>query len=263
MQLLSVWFREACLIKTTLQTAHQPGRLSKTWDCSYNPENTRSLNTGHWCPLVPRTVGGLSFRPADFCGCHHFLSCESTEHLLIANEDLVFNYSNEIFFLLTSRYRDKSCFQHDREIRLSLLLCGDPSSSQTLAGQIQQGMEQWHPLCIVFHCWMRQHWTVWLAGMNTGSCGKATDMLTSWSDNLWLSPCPQPRLRVWAHLQAWRHTTCQCHCLTIIGVVTCSTLFSLLFAISHHWQIDNKTELFVCLARLYSLDLVIIQIRVA
>lgn len=41
-------------------------------------------------------------------------------HLSTATDDRILNYSNEMFFLLTSRRRDQSCFLHDRETGLSL-----------------------------------------------------------------------------------------------------------------------------------------------
>lgn len=139
---------------------------------SYHPENTRSLNTGNRWPLAPRTVGGLPFTPAAFSDCCHSLSLsESTEHL--STDDPILNYSNEMFFLLTSTYRDQSCFLHDRETRV-VIRVGAKHWQCRFNGAPNNGV-----YCVLDSIfWMRQHLTVWLAVMNTGYCGKATKMQT-------------------------------------------------------------------------------------
>lgn len=85
----------------------------------------------------------------------------------------------------------------------------------------------------------------------------------SLGDNLPSYPCAQHRLKVWPQLQSWGCTTGLCHCLSILGTVTCSmfllpvpNFFTVVLGGSSLTEVARLSwaTLFSCLTRLHSLS---------
>lgn len=154
MQLVSVWFREACLIKTALQTVHQPWcvLLSKTWNPFLQPwkhqivKYREMLSRSSW--LLIDIVAG--FPDLFVNSVNTYWQPVIAWYLITQMETFWAN------FFQRHGTEINLAFYMIREIVLSLSMCGDPCESQTLDSyRFNWVLNLIHIYCI-FHsiCWM-------------------------------------------------------------------------------------------------------------
>lgn len=173
----------------------------------YNPENTRALNTGKWCPLAPRTAGR-------FPSCLLTGMVAAIPHLFLNSLNIFWQplmtwyliTQMKYCFLPTSRYRDKAWFPQDGETVLSLSMRSDPCGNPNTG--ISDLTECLIRIYCALHsiCWVRQHLVVWLAVTHTGLTSPVATPGRCWQspgDNLRSYPWAQHRLKVRPQLQTW------------------------------------------------------------
>lgn len=130
----------------------------------------------------PQDCGRTFLYTCWFCGCHHFLS---------VNPLNIYRQSVKTWYLIT-QMKYFFFWHQGTEINLAFYMIGK-SGFLSRCVVILAGAEHWRYRfsralnndihCVLYSiCWMRQHWTVGLAGVNTGYCGKAMNMLavTKW-----------------------------------------------------------------------------------